>query len=171
MNLPQTEPRLFRTIPGGRLKQHIVRIALGLLVVLVFVGHVVGMPTRATHRLHQPARQHHLRLPAALTMPGTPDDRIVILDIDDAAWTPSAGRWPGAATRSLHCCKSSRQVRVLIVGWTSYSPSPMRVPSAGAREAGRDPAEERRDVPVALKELRADLDYDAKFSNFLRGRR
>ena len=62
------------------MKQHIVRICLGLLVVLLFIGHAakfyqVGFISQLDNIIYD-AR---LRF----TMPGGVDDRIVILDIDE----------------------------------------------------------------------------------------
>src|SRR5258708_4493250 len=77
---------------GGSLKQHIVRIALGLLVALVLVGHAaklyqVGFITQLDNIIYD----YRLRL----TMPATVDDRIVILDIDERSIDPRAlGHWP-----------------------------------------------------------------------------
>ncbi|TMG75148.1 MAG: CHASE2 domain-containing protein, partial [Betaproteobacteria bacterium] len=74
------------------MKQHIVRIALGLLVVLVFVGHAakfyqVGFITQLDNIIYDYRLQ--------LTMPATVDDRIVILDVDERSLDPRAlGRWP-----------------------------------------------------------------------------
>ena len=74
------------------MKQHIVRIALGLLVALVLVGHAaklyqVGFITQLDNIIYD----YRLRL----TMPATVDDRIVILDIDERSIDPRAlGHWP-----------------------------------------------------------------------------
>ena len=74
------------------MRQHIVRIALGLLIVLAFVGHAaelysVGFITQLDNIIYD-AR---LRF----TMPGKVDERIVILDIDEKSLAvPELGRWP-----------------------------------------------------------------------------
>lgn len=74
------------------MKQHMVRIALGLLIVLVLVGHAaevyrVGVITQLDNLIYDT----RLRL----TMPGTINDRIVILDIDEKSLAvPDLGRWP-----------------------------------------------------------------------------
>jgi adenylate cyclase len=73
-------------------RQHVVRIALGLVVVALFVGYAakfyrVDVGTRFDHLLYDT----RLRL----TAPGGIDDRIVILDIDERSLaTPELGRWP-----------------------------------------------------------------------------
>ena len=74
------------------MKRHIVRIALGLALMLVFVGHVaevynIGLITRLDNIIYD------ARL--ALTMPGGVDPRIVILDIDERSLDKNAlGHWP-----------------------------------------------------------------------------
>jgi hypothetical protein len=73
-------------------RQHVVRIALGLVVVALFVGYAaqfyrVDFVNRFDHLLYDT----RLRL----TAPGGSDDRIVILDIDERSLaTPELGRWP-----------------------------------------------------------------------------
>ncbi len=79
------------------MKQHIVRIALGLLVVLVFLGHAakfyqIGFVNQVDNIIYD-AR---LRF----TMPGTVDERVVILDIDEKSLAiPELGRWPWGRDR------------------------------------------------------------------------
>ena len=72
------------------MKQHIVRIVLGLVIVVVFVGHAarfynVGLITQLDNIIYDT----RLRL----TMPGTVDERVVILDIDEKS-LQEVGRWP-----------------------------------------------------------------------------
>jgi len=72
------------------LKQHLVRIAIGLAIMLLFAGHVarfynVGLITQLDNIIYD-ARMR-------LTMPGTIDRRIVILDIDEKSLQQVA-RWP-----------------------------------------------------------------------------
>ena len=72
------------------MKQHIVRIVLGLVIVVVFVGHAarfynIGLITQLDNIIYDT----RLRL----TMPGTVDERVVILDIDEKS-LGKLGRWP-----------------------------------------------------------------------------
>ncbi len=72
------------------MKQHIVRIACGLAIVMLFVGHAakfyqVGIITQLDNIIYDT----RLRL----TMPGGVDERIVILDIDEKSLQEVA-RWP-----------------------------------------------------------------------------
>ena len=72
------------------MKQHIVRIVLGLVIVLVFIGHAakfyqVGIITQLDNIIYDTRLK--------LTMPGTVDSRIVVLDIDEKSLQEVA-RWP-----------------------------------------------------------------------------
>ncbi|TMH15124.1 MAG: adenylate/guanylate cyclase domain-containing protein, partial [Betaproteobacteria bacterium] len=165
------EPRVFRGRPGGgRLKQHIVRIALGLLVVLVFVGHAatfykIGFITRLENIIYD----YRLRL----TMPGTVDDRVVILDIDERSLDPRAlGRWPWSRDKIVGLLqKLFDKYGVVLIGFDVVFAEPDE--SSGLPVLEKLAKTRLKDVgpfQSALKELRPELDYDAIFSNFLRGR-
>ncbi len=72
------------------MKQHIVRIAVGLAIMLFFAGHAarfynVALITQLDNIIYD-ARMR-------LTMPGTVDPRIVILDFDEKS-LQQVGRWP-----------------------------------------------------------------------------
>lgn len=72
------------------MKQHILRIACGLAIVLLFIGHAakfyrVGIISQLDNIIYD------ARL--SLTMPGGIDERIVILDIDEKSLQEVA-RWP-----------------------------------------------------------------------------
>ena len=72
------------------MKQHIVRIAIGLAIMLFFAGHAarfynVGLITQLDNIIYD-ARMR-------LTMPRTVDRRIVILNIDEKS-LQQVGRWP-----------------------------------------------------------------------------
>ncbi len=75
---------------GGSLKKHLVRIALGLIVVLIFVGHAAQQyDIPFIKRLENIVYDARLRL----TMPDSVDPRIVIIDIDEKSLAVE-GRWP-----------------------------------------------------------------------------
>ena len=72
------------------MKQHIVRIVLGLAIVVFFIGHAakfyeVGIVSQLDHIVYDTRLK--------LTMPRGIDDRIVILDIDEKS-LEEVGRWP-----------------------------------------------------------------------------
>ena len=152
------------------MRQHLVRIALGLLVVLVFVGHAaklyhIGFITR----LDNIAYDYRLRL----TMPGTLDDRIVILDIDERSLDPRAlGRWPWGRDKIVTLLqKLFDKYGVTLIGFDVVFAEPDE--SSGLPVLERLARSRLKDVgpfQLALKELRPELDRDAIFASFLRGR-
>ncbi|MFM9972116.1 MAG: CHASE2 domain-containing protein, partial [Burkholderiales bacterium] len=98
------------------MKQHIVRIALGLLVVLIFVGHAGEiLPIGFVSRLDNIIYDARLRF----TMPDTVDPRIVILDIDEKSLAvPELGRWPWSRDQlSALMEKLFDKYGVLIIGF------------------------------------------------------
>ncbi|MBI2961492.1 MAG: adenylate/guanylate cyclase domain-containing protein [Betaproteobacteria bacterium] len=152
------------------MKQHIVRIALGLLILLVFLGHAarfyqIGFITQLDNIIYD-AR---LRL----TMPGGVDDRVVILDIDEKSLAvPQLGRWPwGRDKISALIEKLFDKYGVLIIGFDVVWAEPDE--SSGLKVLDGLAKKELRDVPQfqsALKELRPQLDRDALFARTIRGR-
>src|SRR6266700_1399952 len=155
---------------GGSLKQHIVRIALGLLVALVLVGHAaklyqVGVITQLDNIIYD----YRLRL----TMPATVDDRIVILDIDERSIDPRAlGRWPwGRDKIAALLQKLFDKYGVVIVGFDVVFAEPDE--SSGLPVLERLAKTRLKEVgpfQSALNELRPELDHDALFAKFLKGR-
>ena len=152
------------------MKQHIVRIALGLLVVLVFVGHAakfyqVGFITQLDHIIYDYRLQ--------LTMPATVDDRIVILDVDERSLDPRAlGRWPWGRDKIVALMqKLFDKYGVVLIGLDVVFAEPDE--SSGLPVLEKLAKSRLKDVgpfQSALKELRPELDYDAIFARFLRGR-
>ncbi|RPI48256.1 MAG: CHASE2 domain-containing protein, partial [Betaproteobacteria bacterium] len=70
---------------GDRLKKNAARIVFGLILVVLFTGHAAKwywVPLMDTLE----ALAYDARL--NLTMPGTVDERIVIVDIDEASLRP-----------------------------------------------------------------------------------
>ncbi|MFH1604542.1 MAG: CHASE2 domain-containing protein, partial [Pseudomonadota bacterium] len=98
------------------MKQHIVRIALGLALALLFVGHAgkfynIGLINRLDNIIYD------ARL--ALTMPGGVDSRVVILDIDERSLDKTAlGRWPWSRDKLSKLLKKLfDEYGVVIVGF------------------------------------------------------
>jgi adenylate cyclase len=152
------------------LKQHIVRIALGLAVVLLFVGHAgnfynIGLITRLDNIIYD------TRL--ALTMPGGVDPRVVILDIDERSLDKNAlGRWPWRRDKiSALLTKLFDEFGIVIVGFDVVFAEPDE--SSGLPVLDQLAKGRLKDVgqfQSALNELRPDLDYDGIFSKALKGR-
>ncbi len=152
------------------MKQHIVRIALGLLVVSAFVGHAakfyqIGFITRLDNIIYD----YRLRL----TMPGTVDDRIVILDIDERSLDPRAlGRWPWGRDKIVALLqKLFDKYGVTLIGFDVVFAEPDE--SSGLPVLEKLAQSRLKDIgpfQSALKELRPELDHDAIFAKFLHGR-
>ena len=152
------------------MRRHIVRIALGLALMLVFVGHVaefynIGLITRLDNIIYD-AR---LRL----TMPGGVDSRIVILDIDERSLDKNAlGHWPWRRDKiSLLLKKLFDDFGIVIVGFDVVFAEPDE--SSGLPVLKKLAQGELKDVSQfqsALKELTPELDYDGIMANTLKGR-
>jgi len=152
------------------LKQHIVRIALGLALMLLFVGHVaefynIGFITRLDNIIYD------TRL--ALTMPGGVDPRIVILDIDERSLDKTAlGRWPWRRDKiSALLTKLFDEFGIVIVGFDVVFAEPDEssgLPVLDKLAKGR--LKDLGQFQSALNELRPELDYDGIFAKTLKGR-
>ena len=152
------------------MKQHIVRIALGLAVMLLFVGHVcnfynVGLISRLDNIIYD------TRL--ALTMPGGVDPRVVILDIDERSLDKNVlGRWPWRRDKiSALLKKLFDEYGVVIIGFDVVFAEPDE--SSGLPVLEKLAKGRLKDVgqfQSALNELRPELDYDAVLANTLKGR-
>jgi len=138
--------------------------------VLVFVGHAatfykIGFITRLENIIYD----YRLRL----TMPGTVDDRVVILDIDERSLDPRAlGRWPWSRDKIVGLLqKLFDKYGVVLIGFDVVFAEPDE--SSGLPVLEKLAKTRLKDVGPflsALRELRPGLDYDAIFANFLRGR-
>jgi len=152
------------------LKRHIVRIALGLALMLVFVGHVaefynIGLITRLDNIIYD------ARL--ALTMPGGVDPRIVILDIDERSLDKTAlGHWPWPRDKLAALInKLFDKYGVAIVGFDVVFAEPDE--SSGLPVLDKLAKGRLKDVAPfqsALNQLRPQLDYDAVFAKAIKGR-
>ncbi len=152
------------------MKQHIVRIVLGILIVLVFVGHAAKQyQIGFINQLDSIIYDYRLRL----TMPGGVDDRVVILDIDERSLDPRAlGRWPwGRDKIAALLQKVFDKYGVILVGFDVVFAEPDE--SSGLPVLERLAKTKLKDVAPfqsALNRLRPELDHDALFAKFLQGR-
>ena len=152
------------------MRQHVVRIALGLVVVALFVGYAaqfyrVDFVTRFDHLLYDT----RLRL----TAPGGIDDRIVILDIDERSLaTPGLGRWPwGRDVQAGLVRKLFEKYGVALVAFDVVAGERDR--SSGLPVLERLATGELKDVrefQEALERVRPRLDHDGEFAAALKGR-
>lgn len=152
------------------MKRHIVRIALGLALMLVFVGHVaeiynIGLITRLDNIIYD------TRL--ALTMPGGVDPRVVILDIDERSLDKTAlGRWPWRRDKLASLLtKLFDKYGVVIIGFDVVFAEPDE--SSGLpvlEQLAKGKLSDVSQFKSALKDLRPELDYDGIFAKTLKGR-
>ena len=136
----------------------------------MFVGHAatyykIGFITQLENIIYD----YRLRL----TMPGTVDDRIVILDIDERSLDPRAlGRWPWGRDKIVTLLRRLfDKYGVVLIGFDVVFAEPDE--SSGLpvlEELAKARLKDIGPFQSALKELRPELDYDAIFAKFLRGR-
>jgi len=139
-------------------------------VVLLFVGHAatlykIGFITQLENIVYD----YRLRF----TMPGTVDDRIVILDIDERSLDPRAlGRWPWGRDKIVALLqKLFDKYGVSLIGFDVVFAEPDE--SSGLPVLEKLAKTRLKDVgpfQSALKDLRPQLDHDTIFADFLRGR-
>jgi adenylate cyclase len=150
------------------MKQHIVRIALGLAITLFFIGHAaryyeVPFITQLDNIIYDARLQ--------VTMPGGVDERIVILDIDEKS-LEEVGRWPWPRDRLAELVeKLFGKYQAAIVGFDVVFAEPDY--SSGIRVLDRLAQGPLKDVPQFRQqyaELRPGLDNDALFAQAIQGK-
>lgn len=150
------------------MKQHLPRIALGVVLVLLLLPH-------ATHRYKLPfveqldAILYDYRL--RLTMPGTKDERVVIVDVDEAS-LKQEGRWPWSRDRlALLVDKIMIGHGASVLGFDVVFSEPDE--SSGLKVLEQLGQERLRDFPelrAAISQLRPQLEYDRVFAAALAGK-
>jgi adenylate cyclase len=138
--------------------------------VLVFLGHAarlyqVGFITRLDNIIYD----YRLRL----TMPGTVDDRIVILDIDEKSLDPRAlGRWPWGRDKIVGLLQKLLDKHgMAIVGFDVVFAEPDESSGLPVLETlAKSRLKDIGPFQAALNELRPQLDHDALFAKFVKGR-
>ena len=155
------------------MKKNIVRIALSLAVVLVFL-------LQATKLFELPVMRRldsiFYDMQTVLTMPRSVDPRIVVVDLDEKSLAErekgGEGRWPWPRDRlALLLDMLFDHYQVAIVGFDVVFAE--RDESSGIRVLEQLAQKELRDVSQfrsALKQLQPQLDYDAMFANSMRNR-
>ena len=150
------------------MKKYLPRYGLGLLILLVLLGH--------SARVYQIPLVNHLDALAydaklRLTMPKTVDPRIVILDIDERSLAEQ-GRWPwGRDKLALLMDKLFNTYGMRLVGFDVVFAEPDD--SSGLKTLDALAKKELRDVAAyaaTLRELRPQLDNDARFAAALKNR-
>ena len=151
------------------MKQHIVRIGLGLVVLLGFLVHAAEFYNiRLISQLDAIVYDTRLRL----TMPSKIDDRIVILDIDEKS-LGKLGRWPWSRDKMAGLIdKLFGEFGVVMVGFDVVFAEPDV--SSGIRSLenlAREGALKDNEVfKMEIDKLKPSLDYDARFAKALSGK-
>ncbi len=152
------------------MKQRIVRIALGLLVMLVFLVHAARLypePIRFITQLDNIIYDFRLRR----TMPKGVDNRIVILDIDEKSLA-EIGRWPWGRDRLASLIeKLFDKYGIVLLGIDVVFAEP-DVSSGLPVLEGLAKNEIRNDARLQslLGKLRPMLDHDGLFAKAIKGR-
>lgn len=153
------------------MKQHIVRIGLGIVVLLVFLAHAAelnGFKIRFIEQLDAIIYDTRMRL----TMPNTVDDRIVILDIDEKS-LGKLGRWPWSRDKMATLIdKLFNEYGVGMIGFDVVFAEPdissgIRTLEAMAKDG---PLKENEGFKSELDRLKPTLDYDARFAKAIAGK-
>ncbi len=150
------------------MKQHLVRYVLGFVVLLVLLGH-------SAQRYEIPLIS---RLDAiiydtkvVLTMPQRPDDRVVIINIDEKSLA-ELGRWPwGRDKLATLVNQLFDQYHVAVLGFDAVFAE--RDDSSGLLSLDALASKQLKDsaaFQMALRDLRPELDYDNLFAKAIKGR-
>jgi len=150
------------------LRQHLVRIVIGLFITFFFIGHTlkryeVGFITRLDSIIYD----YRLRM----TMPGGSDDSIVILDIDEKSLQEVA-RWPWARDVMARVVdKLFDKYRIDVLGFDVVFAETDS--SSGIRaldELARGDLKGNSGFQLAYRALRPALDNDGRFADAIKGR-
>ena len=154
------------------MKQHIVRISLGIAVLLIFLGHAAEIfNIRLIGQLDAIIYDARLRL----TMPRKLEDRIVILDIDEKS-LGKLGRWPWnrdkmAVLMNKLLGSGKDDYAVALIGFDVVFAEPDTSSGIGKLESlAKD---ELKDVPefqAKMPQLRQTLDFDDQFAKSIAGK-
>ena len=150
------------------MKQHVVRIAIGVAIMLFFIGHAarfyqVGFITQLDNIVYDARLK--------LTMPRGVDNRIVILDIDERS-LGEIGRWPWSRNIMAELIdKLFDQYGVAVLAFDVVWAE--RDTSSGIEALDAMAREDLKEVPAFLRSyeaLRPQLDYDGLFAKAMKGR-
>lgn len=149
------------------MKQHLVRFGLGLAILLVLLGHSaqfyeIPFISRLDAIIYDTK--------VVLTMPQRPDDRVVILNIDEKSLA-ELGRWPWSRDKMAALVNNVfDKYHAAVLGFDVVFAE--RDDSSGLRHLEALAARQLKDsapFQTALRDLRPELDYDALFAKSLKG--
>ena len=150
------------------LSRHGPRIAVTLLPLIFAILHAVGaLPMGVLHRLDDIIHDARLRA----TMPGTLDERVVIVDIDEQSLA-EVGRWPWPRDRLADLVdRLFDQQQVALLGFdTVFAEAD---DSSGLRQLRRLAEGALADQPgfaERVQGLQTELDHDARLARALKDR-
>jgi len=155
------------------MKQHIVRIAIGLAITLVFVLHAAALYPKGDGKLGFVSQLDYIIYDTRLklTAPGGVDSRIVILDIDEKS-LGEIGRWPWSRNVMADLInqlfdKHGIAVLGFDIVWAE------RDTSSGIDTLDFLAQKDLKEVPAfqrAYRDLRAGLDNDGLFAKAIKDR-
>jgi adenylate cyclase len=150
------------------LKQYLPRYVLGLLILLVLLGHSAKI-YQIPFINHMDALIYDAKV--RLTMPQGLNQRVVILDIDEKSLAEQ-GRWPwGRDKLATLMDKLFDKYGVKLVGFDVVFAEPDE--SSGLKSLESLATKELKDVAgfqATLQQLRPQLDHDARFAAALKNR-
>lgn len=152
----------------GALVKHWPRILVTLLPLVFALLHAAGVVRMGVlDRLDNIIYDSRLRA----TMPGTLDERVVIVDIDEKSLA-AVGRWPWSRNRLADLTNElfDRQ-KIALLGFDIVFAEPDG--SSGLPRLRELAQNEMRDQPAfvdKVRQLQSTLDYDAMFAKTLEGR-
>jgi len=154
-------------------KKHAVRIAVGMIIVLVFIGHAAKYYTLPLIDQFE-AMIYDTRV--NLTMPRTVDTRVVIVDIDEKSLKPreegGEGRWPWPRNRlAVMMDNLFDRYGVAIVGFDVVFAEPDESSGLGVlRELAAGPLKGDAEFQSVLAQVSPQLEYDQLFASRIRNR-
>lgn len=150
------------------MKKHALLIALGMAVVLLFLGDAAKF-YRLGFVQYVDAKLYDYRL--RLTMPKTGDDRIVILDIDEKS-LKEEGRWPWSRDKmAILMDKLFEHYGVAVVGFDVVFAE--KDDSSGLKvlqELGHNQLKGVAQFQSVLARIEPQLEYDRRFADKIRQR-
>lgn len=151
------------------MKKNAILIALGLMLVLLFVGNAAHFYRLSfVDRLSAIVYDYRLRI----SMPRTVDDRIVILDIDEKS-LKEEGRWPWSRNRlALLMDQLFEHYGVAVVGFDVVFAE--RDNSSGLhvlQQLGQDQLKSDAAFQSAFAQIEPQLEYDRLFADKIKNRK
>lgn len=150
------------------MKKFTIRYLLGTLVLLAFIGHAAYW-WRIPFVSVVDAYLYDVRV--RLSAPGTVDERIVVVDLDEKSLA-EVGRWPwGRDKVSALVTQLTDHYHAAVVGFDVVFAEPDQSSGLKVLEGlGHGPLRDDVGFQNSLRSLRQGLDYDQRFAETLRGR-